>query len=65
METVFHSKGYRKGILEFKYVAFYFASVGGDKIGNERYREHRFDNSSTETRTAREGSHPEDAGLLG
>jgi len=65
METVFRSKGYRNGILEFKYVAFYFASVGGDKIGNERYREHSFDSSSTETRSAREGSLPEDAGRVG
>jgi hypothetical protein len=35
METVFRSKGYRNGILEFKYVALYFASAGGDTIGTD------------------------------
>ena len=62
---MFRSKGYRNGILEFKYVAFYFASVGGDTIGTEWHRKHSFDSSSTETRIAREDGHPEEAILLG
>jgi hypothetical protein len=64
METVFHSKGYKNGILEFKYVAFHFASVVGDTIGTEWYRKHSFDSSSTETRITREDGHSEDTNLL-
>jgi hypothetical protein len=64
-ETAYPSKGYRKEILEFKYVAFYFASVGDDTIGTEWYRKHSFDSISIETRTAREDGHPEDTSLLG